>query len=368
MTDSKLYAAWRPGAILAVVLGFFGVAAPVSGAWALSATIEAQPQVIPANTATELAWSSEGARWCYGTGTWSSSKPLRGTFNTGRLAPGTHWYGIVCSDNSRKVRDGITVVVREPEAQSLAVELTAEQQVIRPGTSASLRWTSTGAELCRARGTWDGTRALQGTFDTGPLAAGRYWYGMMCRQGDTKVRDGITIVVRESAPASSAEELSVTLNASPQQLRSGESSTLSWSSTGATSCQASGDWGGSRSGSGSWGTGTLTASETYSLTCTNGSQTAVSTVSVQVGQVPVVQWEAPTRNEDGTALTDLSGYWLYYGRYSRDYSGRIRIWSEDRTQYQLDELDSGDYYVALTAINGNGEESRHSNETQVTVP
>ena len=60
----------------------------------------------------------------------------------------------------------------------------------------------------------------------------------------------------------------VTLSANPTTLDSGGTSTLTWSTTNATSCTASGAWSGSRAVSGSEPTGTITAMSTFTLTCT----------------------------------------------------------------------------------------------------
>ena len=77
----------------------------------------------------------------------------------------------------------------------------------------------------------------------------------------------------------------VTFNASPNSVTSGQSSTLTWSTTNATSCTASGAWSGSKSTSGSTSTGALTSSSTYTLSCTGsgGTTQASTTVSVSGG-------------------------------------------------------------------------------------
>jgi hypothetical protein len=79
----------------------------------------------------------------------------------------------------------------------------------------------------------------------------------------------------------------VSLGASPSSVSSGSSSMLSWSSTNATSCTASGGWSGSMAMSGSQTTGAVTASKTYTLTCSGASGTTPvsksATVSVQSG-------------------------------------------------------------------------------------
>src|SRR5271163_3636691 len=58
-------------------------------------------------------------------------------------------------------------------------------------------------------------------------------------------------------PAAAASAPTVKLHASPESVASGGSSTLSWSSSGATSCSAAGDWSGTLATSGSKSTGAL---------------------------------------------------------------------------------------------------------------
>ena len=62
----------------------------------------------------------------------------------------------------------------------------------------------------------------------------------------------------------------------------GASSTLTWSSTNATSCTASGGWAGTEAVSGSAATGALVASATYTLTCTGAGGSASASASVSV--------------------------------------------------------------------------------------
>src|ERR1700676_3737871 len=58
------------------------------------------------------------------------------------------------------------------------------------------------------------------------------------------------------------------LSAAPTSVTAGGTSTLTWRSTNATSCAASGGWSGTQATSGTQSTGGLTASTSYSLTCT----------------------------------------------------------------------------------------------------
>ena len=96
------------------------------------------------------------------------------------------------------------------------------------------------------------------------------------------------------------------LSASPTTVNAGQSSTLTWSSTNATACSASGAWSGSEPTSGSISTGALNQSSTYSLTCTgsSGSATASATVTVNTAVVPTVSLSAsPATISSGQSST-----------------------------------------------------------------
>lgn len=68
----------------------------------------------------------------------------------------------------------------------------------------------------------------------------------------------------------------------PITIAYGSSATLSWNSTNANSCSASGGWSGSKSLSGSESTGNLTSSKIYTLTCTGSGGSSSDNVTVNV--------------------------------------------------------------------------------------
>jgi hypothetical protein len=116
-----------------------------------------------------------------------------------------------------------------------------------------------------------------------------------------------------SAPATTNPPVSppaptASLTASPTTIASGGTSTLTWSSTNATSCTATGGtFAGAKATSGSQSTGALTADATYSLTCTGtgGTSTAASaTVAIATGSVPTATLTAsPNPIASGGAST-----------------------------------------------------------------
>ena len=79
-----------------------------------------------------------------------------------------------------------------------------------------------------------------------------------------------------------------------------------------------------------------------------------------------LSWDEPITNSDGTPLTDLAGYKLYYGTTSGSYSDNIDVGSV--TTYQITNLTDGlTYYFAVIAYDTSGNESDYSNEVSKTM-
>ncbi len=153
----------------------------------------------------------------------------------------------------------------------------------------------------------------------------------------------------------------VSFSASSAVIASGSSVVLNWNSTQATSCTASGGWTGDLSVSGSQTVGPLTQNTTFTLGCTDGSATAIQMLTVSVSGLLALNWQAPTENVDGTPLTDLASYRIYYGEGSRNYSETVNVADPAAVTHSF-TLISGSYYVAMTAIDIDGNESAFSNE------
>jgi hypothetical protein len=80
--------------------------------------------------------------------------------------------------------------------------------------------------------------------------------------------------------------------------------------------------------------------------------------------VVTLSWDAPTNNTDGSSLTDLAGYKIYYGPSSGNYTNSFNVGNS--TSYTLNNLTTGTYYFAITAYNVAGYESTFSNEVSKT--
>jgi hypothetical protein len=161
--------------------------------------------------------------------------------------------------------------------------------------------------------------------------------------------------------------ISVTLTANPRSVPSNSTSSLTWTSAGVTSCTASGGWSGARAINGTASVGPITADTTYSLACSGGGNNAVAMTTVAVREA-VLSWARPTKNVDGSTLTNLSGYKIYYGTSSRNYTQTIAVSGAATLQRTVVLSSPGTWYFSLTAVNTIGAESAHSGEVSKTIP
>ena len=80
-------------------------------------------------------------------------------------------------------------------------------------------------------------------------------------------------------------------------------------------------------------------------------------------------WTAPTENTDGSPLTDLAGFRVYWGTVPGNYSNTVTLNGAGALSYVVENLVPGTtYYFATTAFNSSGLESGYSNEGSKTIP
>jgi hypothetical protein len=230
-------------------------------------TLTASPAVVTSGGASLLTWSSTNATTCTASGGWSGTISQSGTQSTGPLtAPGA--YILICTGpggSSAAAIAGVNVVP--------TVSLVASPSAISSGAASTLTWNSTNATACAASGGWVGALPSSGTQSSGALTLPAA-YSLTCTgAGGTSITATALVNIIPLA----------TLTVYPTVVPSGGSSTLTWSSSNATSCAASGGWSGTQSSSGTQGTGTLTATTTYSLSCAGaGGSSNVSTATATI--------------------------------------------------------------------------------------
>jgi hypothetical protein len=113
-----------------------------------------------------------------------------------------------------------------------------------------------------------------------------------------------------------------------------------------------------------------TDGDDYGTGCDKGADCddADNTKWATCGGSAVLTWEAPTKNADGTDLTDLAGYRVHYGNtVSAAYSEHVAVGNV--VTHTVDGLESGKtYYFAVTALDTTGNESVLSNEATKAIP
>jgi hypothetical protein len=101
--------------------------------------------------------------------------------------------------------------------------------------------------------------------------------------------------------------------------------------------------------------------------------TGVSTVSAGTSATnkgsgtATLSWQAPTTNTDGAALTDLSGYRIYYGADAEELSESVQLTSVGLQTYVIDGLGTGTWYFAIKAVTSTGVESALSEIVSKTI-
>ena len=93
---------------------------------------------------------------------------------------------------------------------------------------------------------------------------------------------------------------------------------------------------------------------------------SIEVVQVGLGSV-VLSWDAPTQNTDGSQLTDLAAFNIYYGGIPGNYPNQIRIENPTVTTYVVDNLVPDTYYFVATAENEDGLESAYSDVAEKVV-
>lgn len=106
--------------------------------------------------------------------------------------------------------------------------------------------------------------------------------------------------------------------------------------------------------------GKATASlATFSITAnTSGTTTGSATLN----------WTPPTRNTDGSTLTNLAGYRISYGKSSGSLSSTVQISNPGIASYVVENLSSGTWYFAVKSYTSGGVESQISNVASKTIP
>lgn len=99
---------------------------------------------------------------------------------------------------------------------------------------------------------------------------------------------------------------------------------------------------------------------TYYLKRPDVQITVANTVASIAKDSALLSWDAPTKNRDGSDLTDLGGFKIYIGNTAESMSLIQTINDPLQNSFLITNLENGIYYFAVTAITTGGLESSKS--------
>ena len=80
-----------------------------------------------------------------------------------------------------------------------------------------------------------------------------------------------------------------------------------------------------------------------------------------------LSWTAPTSNTNGTPITSLSGYHIFYGTSASDLTQSIEVSGAATLSYEITDLTAGIWYFAVAADASDGTESAPSEVASMTI-
>jgi hypothetical protein len=268
------------------------VAAPVI-------TFAVTPGTIQPGSSAALTWTTTNATSCVGSGGtgsdgWATTQPTSSTgFSTGAISTAaTYEYDLTCTGpgGSTEVTKALDVDTSATVPAPTITGFTATPTQIQPNQTTTLSWSSNATSCAASGGSgsdgWSGSEPTSSTgVVVGPIAAaGRYAYTLTCSGPGGNTASTVDVLVSTST---TPPPVTVTIGVLPLQIVAGNSAALTWSTTNANSCVASGSWNGTKQLLGTAvPTRVLTAAGvyTFTLTCagndgTSGSGSASLTVT-----------------------------------------------------------------------------------------
>jgi hypothetical protein len=164
-----------------------------------------------------------------------------------------------------------------------------------------------------------------------------------------KTRSVIAAALLLAAGLAQAQAPTVALSVNPANGVGSVAPTLTWSSTQAQSCQASGGWSGAKATSGTQTLPAVTVNTTYTLTCTGPTPAANGSAALT--------WVAPTTNTDNSPLTNLAGFRVQYGTSQSTLDQSVSVSGATTTTRTITALPAGTWYFGVRAVTTQGVES-----------
>lgn len=304
---------------------------------------------------------------------YNNSQLLDTSTATASCAYGTTWNGNTCQTPSPTTCQDHTAINYggalpcQYQIAQPTVNLTSDSSNVSYNGSTTIRWNSTNATSCNGTGGtngWNGpksTSSSNNSFFTGNLT-NAVTFHITCTNSSGTDSDSVTVNVGNQQ----VQAPSVTISANPTNLSYNGTSTISWSSTDASSCNGSGGingWSGTKALYGNFNTGAMTGTRTFSITCSNstGSDNASVTVNVSNQQIinPSVTIYADDSDIDEDDSTTVR--WTSNNANSCSASGGANGWAGNKAlsgSFFTGSLTS-DKTFSITCTNAQGSDSAY---------
>jgi PKD repeat protein len=269
-----------------------GQATVTVSAAAPTATFSAAPTTINAGQSSTLTWTSSNAT-SISIDNGVGSKPTSG--NTSVSPSSTTTYTLTATGPGGTTTKTATVTVNTPAP---TVSFSASPSTVGTGQASTLIWSTTNATTV----TIDngvGSQPVSGSTIVHPAVTTTY---TLTANGPGGTMTGSATVTVTSGPG-------ITFTATPAFIGAGQSSTLNWSTTNATSVSIDNGVG-SKPTSGSAGV-SPSSTTTYTLAATGPGGTSTASATVTVLQPPIVTFFADTTNINSGSSATL--FWSVAG-------------------------------------------------------
>lgn len=262
----------------------------------------------------ELLWAAENSVSCVASGNWSGTKEVSGSENTGPLSANVS-YKLTCQ-NSTGQEETKTVDIKVGLPLGPKVDFWMEYggeknpSSVPSGANIVLKWSTERAIVCSASGSWTSSSLpLPSSYSNQYNITGTKIYNISC-----KSNDNVTV----------AKQLTITVDPPPitfnfatdkYTVNFGESAILTWNTSNANSCVASGDWVGFKPVNDSVSTGGIYSDKTYILQCLN----TITNVSPKTKMINI------TANSVGGGAGPALDFWLTgYSEKTAEYDYKVK--------------------------------------------
>jgi hypothetical protein len=250
---------------------------------------------VPLGSSTTLSWSTLDPT---GTSCTASANPATnftaptpaasGSITVMPAAAGATVYTLACTGAGGTSASNSTTLFATSGSPPVTPTLTLASTTVAVGKSTTITWSSATATSCTASGSWSGTLAASGSQTITPAVVGSETFTLVCTNlGGPSAAANVSLLATSAVVVPPAPTLTLGATSIPAET----TTSLTWSSAGATSCTASGNananqsgWSGVQAPSATFTvTPELVGTFVYSLTCSNAAGTSpTSSVTLTV--------------------------------------------------------------------------------------